>query len=105
MSHELRTPMNAILGFAQLMEINPKHPLDESGKESVEQILKGGDHLLAQIESGNFSLSMEPTAPADILEECLVFIRTPADKRGIKVVDDNEADAVAILSLALQQEA
>ncbi|MBB0026808.1 hypothetical protein DEE38_24520 [Ralstonia pickettii] len=28
-----------------------------------------------------------------------------ARQRGIKVVDDNEADAVAILSLALQQEA
>ena len=96
MSHELRTPLNAILGFAQLMENNPKHPLDESGKEGIKQILKGGDHLLtliddvlnlAQIESGQLSLSLEATDPADVFEECLALTRTLAEKRSIEVID------------------
>ncbi len=108
MSHELRTPMNAILGFAQLMENNPKYPLYESGKESVEQIIKGGDHLLtliddvlnlAQIESGQLSLSLEATDPADIFEECLALTRTLAEKQSIEVIDrtlNTELSAVMV---------
>ena len=61
MSHELRTPMNAILGFAQLLECNPAEPLTEIQKRQVSHILKGGQHLLylindvldlAKIEAG-----------------------------------------------------
>ncbi|HUR47527.1 MAG TPA: PAS domain S-box protein, partial [Candidatus Saccharimonadales bacterium] len=68
MSHELRSPLNAILGFAQLMESASPLP-DSSQKESIEQILKAGWHLLtlineildlARIESGKLSLSLEP---------------------------------------------
>src|SRR2546422_4823282 len=46
MSHELRTPLNAILGFGQLLQMQPDGGPD---RESVEQILKGGRHLLELI--------------------------------------------------------
>src|SRR6202521_5649848 len=46
MSHELRTPLNAILGFAQLLNMAR---LPEHHQDSVEQILKGGRHLLSLI--------------------------------------------------------
>ncbi|HXN48304.1 MAG TPA: PAS domain S-box protein, partial [Bryobacteraceae bacterium] len=45
MSHELRSPLNAILGFAQLMESASPSPTD-SQKESIAQILQAGWHLL-----------------------------------------------------------
>ena len=63
MSHELRSPLNAILGFAQLMESAAPAPTD-SQKESIAQILQAGWHLLelinevldlAVIESGKVS--------------------------------------------------
>src|SRR5438874_9089568 len=66
MSHELRTPLNAILGFAQLLEMDQLNP-DQS--ECIQQIMKGGRHLLdlinevldiARIEAGRISLSPEP---------------------------------------------
>lgn len=72
MSHDIRTPMNAILGFANLME---KH-IDEKDKsiEYIHNIQTSGDHLLglinnvlemARIESGNTTLDEEAM---DVLE-------------------------------------
>jgi len=47
MSHEIRTPMNAILGFAQLMQRDPK--LSEQSQEHLDIINRSGEHLLALI--------------------------------------------------------
>ena len=66
MSHELRTPLNAILGFAQLLEMGAPTPRQ---RQQVEQILKGGRHLLglinevldlARIEAGLVSPALRP---------------------------------------------
>jgi amino acid transporter len=46
-SHELRTPLNAILGFGQMLELDD---LTDDQRGSLDQILKGGDHLLALID-------------------------------------------------------
>ncbi|NQU55847.1 MAG: PAS domain S-box protein [Rhodospirillales bacterium] len=94
MSHELRTPMNAILGFAQMLDFNPKEPLSKVQKESVDHIMKGGQHLLelindildlARIEAGKVDLSIEKIAPAKILEECLSLIVNMANANGIEI--------------------
>jgi signal transduction histidine kinase/ActR/RegA family two-component response regulator len=45
-SHELRTPLNAVLGFGQLLQFDLTEPAD---LQAVEQILKGGEHLLELI--------------------------------------------------------
>jgi PAS domain S-box-containing protein len=47
MSHELRTPMNAILGFAQLMQHDPS--LTSEQHRNLETINRSGQHLLALI--------------------------------------------------------
>src|SRR5208283_3968755 len=49
MSHELRSPLNAILGFAQLMEEDSPPPTPAQ-KESISQILQAGWHLLRLID-------------------------------------------------------
>jgi len=94
MSHELRTPMNAILGFGQMLEYNPKEPLTAAQKGCVKQILKGGQHLLelindildlAKIESGKVDLSIENIAPTEVCDECLALVRTLAVERGIDI--------------------
>ena len=91
MSHELRSPLNAILGFAQLMETASPLP-SASQKDSIDQILKAGWHLLmlineildlARIESGKLSLSLEPTALSEVLSECEAMIDPQAKKVGI----------------------
>ncbi|MDQ1315547.1 MAG: two-component system, sensor histidine kinase and response regulator [Pseudomonadota bacterium] len=71
MSHELRTPMNAILGFAQLLEAEP---LEEAQTGSVREILQAGRHLLeminevldlSRIESGHLGISRSKRWPVN----------------------------------------
>jgi PAS domain S-box-containing protein len=94
MSHELRSPLNAILGFAQLINSDSPPPT-VSQSASVDQILKAGWYLLdlineildlAQIESGKMALSREPTSLAEVLLECQAMIDPQAQKRGIKMI-------------------
>lgn len=96
MSHELRTPMNAILGFSQLLEMDNTEPLTESQRDSVEEIIKAGNHLLTlineildleKIESGKFAILMEPVEVDTVLDEVLSLIAPLADKRKIHIVN------------------
>ena len=91
MSHELRSPLNAILGFAQLMESDSPAPTS-SQKASIDQILHAGWFLLdlineildlAVVESGRLTLSLEPISLSEVLVECQDMIDPQAQKRGI----------------------
>jgi signal transduction histidine kinase/CheY-like chemotaxis protein len=91
MSHELRSPLNAILGFAQLIESGTPPPTPAQ-RQSVDQILQAGWYLLvlineildlALIESGRLSLSPEPISLADVLSDCRGMIEPLAMKNGI----------------------
>ena len=94
MSHELRTPLNAILGFAQLLQRDKKEPLSARHKERVDQILKGGEHLLrliddvldlARIEAGKISISTEPVGVAEVIQEVMTTLETTAERSGIRI--------------------
>ena len=50
MNHELRTPLTAVMGFGQMID---KSELNEQDAEAVEQILRGGTHMLRIIEEAN----------------------------------------------------
>ncbi len=89
MSHELRTPLNAILGFGQLLEM--ERP-EGRQRESVEQILRAGRHLLglidevldiARIEAGRLRLSVEPVPLAETIRGAVDLMATLARDRTI----------------------
>ena len=93
MSHELRSPLNAILGFAQLMESDSQSPTP-SQKESIAQILDSGWHLLnlineildlAVIEAGTVSLSGESVSLDEVMVECRAMMEPQAQQRGISM--------------------
>jgi PAS domain S-box-containing protein len=101
MSHELRSPLNAILGFAQLMESGTPPPT-LAQRQSIDQILQAGWYLLelineildlALIESGKLSLSPEPTSLADVLSDCRGMIAPLAVKSGVGLTFPRFADA------------
>ncbi|AEM47493.1 PAS/PAC sensor hybrid histidine kinase [Acidithiobacillus ferrivorans SS3] len=93
MSHELRSPLNAILGFAQLMESDSPSPTP-SQAANIKQILQGGWYLLelideildlAVIESGILALSLESVSISEVMIECQAMIEPQAQKRGIRM--------------------
>lgn len=89
MSHELRSPLNAILGFAQLLESDTRTPPTPAQQKNIGQILKGGWYLLelineildlAAIESGKQSLSHESISLVDVMSDCQAMIEPESNK-------------------------
>jgi signal transduction histidine kinase/ActR/RegA family two-component response regulator len=93
MSHELRSPLNAILGFAQLLESGLPAPT-AAQQEGITQIQQAGWYLLSLIneildlsliESGRLSLSLESIALDEVLADCLAMIEPQARQAGIRL--------------------
>jgi signal transduction histidine kinase/ActR/RegA family two-component response regulator len=93
MSHELRSPLNAILGFAQLMQIDAT-TISPSQNASIDQILHAGWYLLelisgildlAQIDSGKLSLSLENVSLPEVMAECQAMIDPECQARSIRM--------------------
>ncbi|OZB31325.1 MAG: histidine kinase, partial [Pseudomonas sp. 34-62-33] len=105
MSHELRTPLNSILGFAQLLEMDPGTPAQQA---QVRHILRAGRHLLglinevldiARIESGRLALSPEPLALRPLLQEVSLLLSPQADSADIRLhLPDDLAPALCVLA-------
>lgn len=100
MSHELRTPLNAILGFGQVMAADP----GLTDRESVEEILGAGQHLLemindildlSRIEAGRMTMSMAPVSVAAVVRESCEMLRPSAEAAGVSLapVLPDEGDA------------
>ncbi len=112
MSHELRTPMNAVLGFAQLMEMDVR--LLNEHREGAGEILKAGRHLmqlidevldLAKIEGGNIELSIEAVVLSEVIDACLALVKPMAEARGIQIMVSADCSSILLRadSLRLKQ--
>src|SRR2546422_2845312 len=89
-----RPPRSTLFPYTTLfrsLELEVRQPAD---RESVEQILKGGRHLLglineileiARIESGQLPLSPEPVPVGDAIQRVLDLARPLAAARGIEL--------------------
>jgi PAS domain S-box-containing protein len=97
MSHELRTPMNAILGFAQIIEMSAPSPqqLKWAG-----EIRHAGDHLLqmiedlldlARIEVGKIVVRIEPLDLATVVAESVALVQPMIDARGLRLIQEGGA--------------
>ena len=92
MSHELRTPLNVILGYSELLQEDKSLATEQL--DYVQEISKGGEHLLAlinqmldlsQIESGHVILAIHPENISSLIDECLFLIAPLAQQRAISL--------------------
>ena len=90
-SHELRTPMNAVLGFAQLLQLRASE-LPPWATEALRQLQSAGAHLLSMIddlldlsavEAGSVPLRFA-AVPLDATIEALIeLLRPQAEAAGV----------------------
>jgi PAS domain S-box-containing protein len=106
-SHELRTPLNAILGFGQVLEVDS---LSDRQRNSVQQIMKGGRHLLelvndllelSRIESGELRVSLAPVDIARAVNDIVLMVEPLAGERSVTIFHD--IDPATPIALADEQ--
>jgi cell cycle sensor histidine kinase DivJ len=93
MSHELRTPLNAIIGFSDMLKKESALLLDAGRRGEYAALINGsGHHLLAvinglldmsKIETGNFEITPEPFAPAQVIAACCDMLALQAKEAGV----------------------
>jgi signal transduction histidine kinase len=95
MSHELRTPLNAILDFAQLLYRDRREPLSARHRERVEQILRGGEHLmrlideildLSRIEANEITISREAVDLHEVIDDVVQILEESARSAEVDLV-------------------
>jgi PAS domain S-box-containing protein len=93
-SHEIRTPVNAIIGYAELLDIGLAGRLDPRQQQYVSRIRATGAHLLSlindildlsKIEAGAMRTSQEPASAALAIASAMELIEPQARARGLAV--------------------
>ncbi|MBK9945044.1 MAG: PAS domain-containing protein [Kouleothrix sp.] len=101
MSHELRTPLSAILGYADLLELQTEQHGYADLMGDIAQIQLSGRHLLAlvsdildltRIEADKLELHLETFAVADLVETLVTAVRPLAEKNHNCLTVDCPAD-------------
>ena len=104
MSHELRTPLNAVLGFSQLLRLDPHQPPTPNQMERIQHIENAGGHLLAlvndvldlsRVESGQLRVTLEPVALGHVVLESFGMVTALAAERSVQLLIDTGTHEVS----------
>jgi len=93
LSHELRSPLNAISGYAQLLEQDTT--LSTKPRDQVRVVRRSADHLsglidgildISKIEAGRLYLSRDEVRLSEFLDQLVGMFRLQATAKGIDFV-------------------
>jgi signal transduction histidine kinase/purine-cytosine permease-like protein/ActR/RegA family two-component response regulator len=93
LSHELRSPLNAISGYAQLLEQDAS--LSMKPRDQVRVVRRSADHLsglidgildISKIEAGRLYLSRDEVRLSEFLDQLVGMFRVQAAAKGIDFV-------------------
>lgn len=96
-SHDLKSPLNSILGFAELVRLEP---LTSGQAESLDLIERRGRELLAlietildaaRVEAGQLALVVERTSLDDLFADAFVKARDLDSEHTARIVSDSAA--------------
>lgn len=89
-SHELRSPLNAVLGYAQLLEQDPQMP--EARRPALTVIRRSGEYLadlieglldISKIEAGRLELNLSEVRIDLLLDQLVNMFRLQAEDKGL----------------------
>ncbi len=92
-SHELRTPLNAILGYAELLREGMFGQLTPIQKQSLNNIIASGNHLLnlinqlldfALIQNDKLKIYREPCSVYDLIDAAVATIRPAIEQKDLR---------------------
>ena len=106
MSHEVRTPINALLGYADLLDLGVEGPLTDGQHVYVERLRTSAHHLLdlvedvldlARIDAGALPLEHALGRVGDVVVAALALVEPQARQRGLELVQDlgTQADGLS----------
>jgi len=84
MSHEFRTPLNAILGFAAMIEGAMVGPIERKYQEYASDIQNSGKHLmellsdildLSKVEAGKLDIDEQEVDVVEVITNCADMVR------------------------------
>jgi signal transduction histidine kinase len=95
MSHEIRTPINAIIGYADILDLGISGPLNAKQHENLRRIRASSSHLLAlvndvldlsRIESGTMQMRMAHVETRPSIDAAVALVEPQATAKHIKIV-------------------
>jgi signal transduction histidine kinase/CHASE3 domain sensor protein len=96
MSHEIRTPINAVIGYAEILEMQLDGPLTERQISHVRRVRAGGEHMrtlvedildLARIEAGALAVARRTAPVRAVVRSSVEMMRSVAGAAEIALVD------------------
>ncbi|MBT9528275.1 MAG: PAS domain S-box protein [Rhizobacter sp.] len=110
MSHEMRTPLNAVIGFSQLLGLNPGSLDAGTVREYAGHVLGAGEHLLAliddvldlqKIEDGALALDLGAVDLHDVVTRAIELLWPTAQARHVNL--HNQVDPGAWVHADVQR--
>jgi signal transduction histidine kinase len=109
-SHELRTPVNAIMGYAELLDLEIKGVLNADQKMMLRRLRSTAWHLLGlineildlpKVASGDVKLKLEKVELREVLDAALHQVVPIADTKGLEIkavhgMSKSQKDLIAI---------
>ena len=91
--HEVKTPLNAIIGFAEIIEGQYLGPAEQSYRERAQEIVRQARVLLTAIDDLDFAAKVHSSAGhekprvnlGELVEQSMTAVRELARERGVEI--------------------
>ena len=96
MSHEFRTPLNAILGYAQLLDMGVLGPATQAQHEHLERLQQSARHLLqlvddvldvAKVDADRLRVRRDVLITETAVGSAIALIQPQATSKGVRLFD------------------